>query len=201
MAEPRRPRAATVEKRAQLLDVTEEIMLDEGYAAVSSRSVAGRAGIPASLVHYHFPTLDDLFVAVLTRRADRNVERIAAALASDEPLRAWWAVASDPRGTALFTELIAAANHRDALKAEVGDLARQVRKIQMDALASVLGEYGVDTDDFPPALVAAAVQGLSIVLVQDRVRGFDTAHEEAAAAMARLVDRLEARRKRRRRPR
>ena len=51
-------------------------MLEDGYAAVSSRSVAAAVGIQAPLVHYYFPTLDDLFVAVLAapsrpeRRAD-----------------------------------------------------------------------------------------------------------------------------------
>src|SRR5215470_4446736 len=95
---PRRARAASAEKRARLLDATEEIILREGYAAVSSRSVAARVGIQAPLVHYYFPTLDDLFVAVLRRRAEKNVERMEAALASAEPLRAWWDLASDPRG-------------------------------------------------------------------------------------------------------
>ena len=52
-------------------------MLEDGYAAVSSRSVAAAVGIQAPLVHYYFPTLDDLFVAVLERRAGRNVERMA----------------------------------------------------------------------------------------------------------------------------
>src|SRR4051812_45599144 len=110
--EPRRRRAATAEKRARLLDATEDIMLREGYAAVSSRSVAACVGIQPSLVHYYFPTIDDLFVAVLRRRAEPNVERMAAALASPEPLLAWWDLASDPRGAALFVELLAAANHR-----------------------------------------------------------------------------------------
>jgi AcrR family transcriptional regulator len=194
MTEPRRPRAATAEKRTRLLDVTEEIMLREGYAAVSSRSVAAKAGIQAPLVHYYFPTIDDLFVAVFRRRAKRNVERMGTALASPEPLRAWWHLASDPRGTALLMELMAAANHRPPLKAEVGELARDVRRMQMDTLAAVLEEYGVDADEFPPALVAAAIQGLSIVVVQDQAGGYDTSHDQAAAAMSRLVARLEERR-------
>src|SRR4051794_3610066 len=108
MAEARRRRAATEEKVARLLDVTEEIILQEGYAAVSSRSVAARAGIQAPLVHYYFPTIDELFVAVLRRRAEPNVDRMAAALGSPEPFRAWWQLASDPRGTALLLEFIAA---------------------------------------------------------------------------------------------
>ena len=61
----------------------------------------------------------------------------------------------------------------------------------MDALASILDVYGIDPEVFPPALVAAAVQGLALVVVQDEVRGFDTGHEEAKAAIVRLLDRLE----------
>ena len=191
MAEPRRPRAATAEKRTRLLDATEQIMLKDGYAAVTSRRVEADAGLK---LHYHFGTLDDLFVAVFRRRAERNVERMQAALTSPEPLRAWWELASDPRGTALLVELTAAANHRAALQAEVAKLARDVRRMQMDTLAAILGDYGIDAKEFPPAFVAAAVQGLALVIVEDQVRGFHTAHEEAAAAMTRLVGRLEARR-------
>lgn len=196
MAERRRPRAATEEKRRRILDATEEIMLKEGYAAVSSRSVATAVGIQAPLVHYYFATLDDLFASVLQRRAGRSVERMAEALASAEPLRAWWALASDPRGTAMFVELLAAANHRPALRAEVGSIARDLRRMQLEALDTLLEEYGIDAELFPPALVAAAVQGLAFGAVQDQAAGYDTAPEEAIAAMDRLVDRLEARRSR-----
>jgi AcrR family transcriptional regulator len=199
MAEPRRPRAATLEKRTRLLDATEEIMLKDGYAAVSSRSVAAAVGIQAPLVHYYFPSLDDLFIAVLTRRAGRNVERMAAALASPEPLRAWWALASDTRGTAMFVELLAAANHRPALKAEVGAIAREVRRMQVEALETLLGEYGIDAADFPPPLVAAALQGLAFSAVQDLVAGYDTDPDVAIAAMERFIDRLESGRRQRRR--
>jgi AcrR family transcriptional regulator len=190
----RRPRPATEEKRARLLDAAEEIMLKDGYAAISSRSVAAAVGIQPPLVHYHFPTIDDLFVAVLRRRAGRNVERMEEALASAEPLRAWWELASDPRGTALFVELMAAANHRPPLKAEVAVVARQVRAMQMERLATLLDEYGLDAERFPPALVAATMQGLAFGVVQDQVAGYDTAADEAAAAMGRLVADLEQQR-------
>jgi AcrR family transcriptional regulator len=190
----RRPRAATEEKRARILDATEEIMLKDGYAAVSSRSVAAAVGIQAPLVHYYFPTLDDLFVAVLQRRAGPNVDHLARALASPRPLEAWWRLASDPRGTALFVELLAAANHRPALKAEVGAIARDVRRMQVDALATLLGEYGLDPAELPPALVAATIQGVAFSAVQDLAAGYDTSPAEAIAAMDRLVARLEDRR-------
>src|SRR5690349_8535012 len=151
MVEARRPRAATAEKRVRILDAAEQIMLKDGYAAVTTRRVEAEAGIK---LHYHFGSLDDLFVAVLRRRAERSVERLGEALTSDEPLRAWWALASDPRGTALLVELTAAANHRAPLQAELALLARDARRMETEALAAILDDYGIDGDEFPPSLVA-----------------------------------------------
>jgi AcrR family transcriptional regulator len=201
MAEPRRRRASAEEKLTRLLDATEEIILEEGYAAVSSRSVAARAGIQAPLLHYYFPTIDELFVAVLRRRSEPNVERMKAAMGSPEPFKAWWELASDPRGTALLLEFVAAANHRPALKAEVGKAAYQVRRMQMQTLEAILPEYGLDPQDFPPAFIAAAMQGIAFAIVADEAAGFDTAHGEARAGMDRLVGLLEKRRTKRGRAR
>lgn len=196
MAEVRRRRASSEAKQARLLDVTEELLLAEGYAAVSSRTVAARAEINPSLVHYYFPTIDDLFVAVLVRRADGVVARMEEALTADRPLLAWWDVATDPRGAAFFLEVLAAANHRPALKAEVGELARRVRAVQMEALARLLPEYGLDEELFPPALVAATVQGVAFGLTQDLAAGFDTRPDEGLTAARALVARLERERAR-----
>lgn len=197
MAEPRRRRASSEAKQARMLDVTEEILLAEGYAAVSSRNVAARAEINPSLLHYYFPTIDDLFIAVLARRSESVVARMEDALTAERPLLAWWGVATDPRGAAFFLELLAAANHRPALKAEVGELARRVRAVQMAALERLLPEYGLDRHQFPPALVAAAVQGVAFGLTQDLAAGFDTHADEGLAAARALVDRLERERERR----
>lgn len=166
-------------------------MLRDGYAAVTSRRVEAEAGLK---LHYHFGTLDELFVAVVRRHGESNVARLADAFASPEPLRAWWRLVSEPRGNTLLVELTAAANHRPALKAEVATFAREVRRMQLRALESILDDYGIDRDAFPPALVAAAVQGLAFVMAHDKVAGFDTAHEDASAAMTRVVDSLEERR-------
>ena len=194
MATTRRPRASTEAKRQRILDAAEEIILEQGYAAVSSRSVAGRVGIQPPHLHYYFATIDDLFVGVLTRRSERTVERMAEVLDSEEPLRTWWALASDQRGTALFVELLAAANHRPALREVVGEIARDVREMQIARLRDLLPQYGIDPDEVPPVLVAAAMQGLAFGVVTDQAAGYATRADEAAAAMDRYLTRLEARR-------
>jgi AcrR family transcriptional regulator len=166
-------------------------MMRDGYAAVTSRRVEAEAGVK---LHYHFGTLDDLFIAVVRRHGESTVARLTDALASPEPLRAWWRLVSEARGNTLLVELTAAGNHRPAMQAEVATFAREVRRMQIQALDSILDDYGIDRDVFPTALVAAAVQGLAFVMAHDQVAGFDTAHGEASAAMARLVDRLEKQR-------
>jgi AcrR family transcriptional regulator len=190
-AQTRRPRAATPEKRRRILDAAELIMLGDGYAAVTSRRLESETGLK---VHYHFGSIDELFIAIVRRRGERNVARLADALASPEPLRSWWRLASDRRGSRLLVEITTAANHRPALQAEVAAFARETRRMQIDALDTILAEYGIDRDEFPPALLAAAMQGLAFAMAYDQVAGFDTAQTEAADGMDRLLVRLEARR-------
>src|SRR5262245_30812380 len=102
MAAPRRTGSETSETRAVLLDTVERVMLQDGYAAVSSRRIAKEAGVTPALVHYYFATLDDLFLAVLRRRADQQLERHQRFLASAQPLRALWAFSRDQAGTGLL---------------------------------------------------------------------------------------------------
>jgi len=197
VAAPRRPRSATPEKRQRLLDAAEQVMIRDGYAAVTTRRVEAEAGLK---LHYHFGTLDDLFIAVVCRRGEETVTRLADALGSPEPLRAWWQLMSEPRGNRLLVELTAAANHRPALQAQVAAFAQRVRRMQIEALEALLDEYGMDRNEFPPALVASAVQGLAFAMAYDQASGFDTAQDEATAGIERLLDRLEERRRRTRSP-
>jgi AcrR family transcriptional regulator len=166
-------------------------MLKDGYAAVTSRRLEAETGLK---VHYHFGSLDDLFIAVVRRRGEANLSLMANALASPEPLRAWWRLASDRRGSRLLVEITAAANHRPAIQVEVAAFAREIRRLQLDALDQLLAEYGIDEDTFPPSLVAPTMQGLAFAMAYDQVSGFETAQDEASAAMERLLDRLEAHR-------
>jgi AcrR family transcriptional regulator len=164
-------------------------MLRDGYASVTSRRLEAETGLK---VHYHYGTLDELFIALVRRRGEGNVARLADALESPEPLRAWWRLASDRRGSRLLVEITAAANHRPALQAEVAEFAREARRLQIEALDTFLEEYGIDRDEFPPALVAATMQGLAFAMAYDQVAGFDTAQDEASVAMEQFLHRMEA---------
>ena len=112
----------------------EAIIRDEGYAAVSARTLADRVGLKRPIVHYYFRSIDDLLIAVIRRGAERMLARLEAAVASDEPLRAVWEVHSDPSQAALTLEWSALANRRAAVRAEVARRSEQFREFQTRAL-------------------------------------------------------------------
>src|SRR6476620_2456562 len=86
--------------RAQLVDAAERLLVEEGYAAVTSRRVAAKAGLKPQLVHYYFRTMDDLFLEVFRRRAEENFARFERTMREDGSLRALWELNVDPRGAA-----------------------------------------------------------------------------------------------------
>jgi AcrR family transcriptional regulator len=187
----RRIGSVTPKTRGVLLDVTEQIMLEEGYAAVSSRRVAAKAGVTAALVHYYFPTLDDLFIAVYRRRTDRNLERLASELQGDRPLHVIWDYATDRTGTALTAEFLALANHRKAIQAEIAETAERMRKIQLDALTGVLEQYGLDSDLFSPAAVVVLMSAIPRVIIIEEALGINTGHPEALALVEHYLEEFE----------
>src|ERR1700733_3714063 len=119
MTSARRIGAPDAKNRGVLLDAAEHLMLEEGYAAVTSRRVAEKAGLKPQLVHYYFRTMDDLFLAAFRRRAEGALRRQAPVVEPGRALRALWALSDDPTNTALTMEFAALANHRKSIRTEI----------------------------------------------------------------------------------
>ena len=86
MTSARRIGAPEAKNRVVLLDAAEQLLLEEGYASVTSRRVAEKAGLKPQLVHYYFRTMEDLFLAVFHRRAEEGLAVLTTALQSPQPL-------------------------------------------------------------------------------------------------------------------
>jgi len=191
MATTRRTGTETSKTRARLLDVTERLMLDEGYAAVSSRRVASEAGVTGALIHYYFPTLDDLFLAVFRRGAERNLERHARALESKQPLRKLWEFSIEPAGGVLLIEFVALANHRKSIRREIANYAKRFRRLQIELLADRFSEYGIDPVELPVETLLVLIAGVSRSIVLEDGLGMTLGHEETLAFVERWLERFE----------
>ena len=192
MTATRRIGAEDSKTRSELLDAAQHLMLEEGYAAVTSRRVAAKAGLKPQLVHYYFRAMDDLFLALFRRGAEQNLERQARALASPQPLRALWAFSSEPGGAALIQEFSALANHRKPIRAEIAAYAERFRSLQADALASVFAEYAIDPEAFPPDAVLVVITAISRIMGLEERLGVTIGHAETRALVERFLARFES---------
>ena len=199
MTSPHRLSAKGSRTRAAVIAATEALMLEEGYAAVTFRNVAARAGVNPGNVQYYFPTIDDLFLGLLRDRTQGIVDRLEAAAETDQPLRAVWEYASDERGSALLMEFLALANHRKAIRDEIGAGGERVRQAQLAAVAAKWPEYALDDAAFPPPAAVFLISAIPRMLQLERSVGTRTGHDEVLALVRRYLDQLEPRRPRPRR--
>jgi AcrR family transcriptional regulator len=174
-----------------LVAATSQIMLEEGYAAATSRRVAAKAGVKPALVHYYFPTMDELYLAVFRRGAAIYLERQREALASDRPLHAFWATLTEPKDTRLLLEFMGLANHRKEIRAEISAWSERWREQQITALSLIVGEHELDTDEFPPAALAVVIASIGRTLILEQGLGTYGGHDEAVALVNRFLDRFE----------
>jgi len=180
--------------RTALLDAAERLMLDEGYAAVSSRRLASRAGLDPGLIYYYFGTMDDLFIALFRRGAERSLERQAQALSSEQPLWGLWDMAHDPSDTALSGEFVALANHRKAIRAEIAAYSKKFRRMQLEMVTRVFESHRIDDESWPPAFVLLLLTSISRQLRIEETFGIDIGHAKTIAFIERRIRGLEGER-------
>jgi len=187
---PRRIGAEDSNTRARLLDAAERLLLEEGYAAVTSRRVAAKAGLKPQLVHYYFRTMDDLFLEVFRRRADQGFAQFERAVAADGSLRALWQLNTDIGGAAFNIEFVALANHRKAIRAEVARYAERFRAAQLEAVTAALAALGITDEQLPPIVALLMMTGLTQVISLEGALGVTAGHDVTLAFIEQAIARV-----------
>jgi TetR/AcrR family transcriptional regulator, transcriptional repressor for nem operon len=200
-AASRRVGAETSKTRDALLNCVEKMMLEEGYASVSYRALATKAGVTPSLVQYYFPSLDDIFLAAIQRYSEHNLAILAKALEarSDDPLHALWDFSWDEATGALMTEFMALGNHRKSIQSAIADVTNQVRRIEIEALTRKFGKGARLDGDLSLGAVALLVTGIPKFLNLEEGVGVNAAHAEVIKAIEKYLDSIEKRSVRRKR--
>lgn len=163
------------QRRAQLLDAAEELLVTAGGAELSMRAVAAAAGVRLGHLQYYFPTHAALVAAVLERVLDRSAQRLAPLLApagppgapgageaagargpatdstTEELVRALLAEQEDTRLVRLFAELWALAARDEAVSGAV-------RAFYAEYRAKVAAFLADRRPDLPEAAVRGRAQ-------------------------------------------
>jgi len=165
-----------------LQDAAERLLIEVGYAALTTRKVAAEAGVNHGLVHYYFGSMEELLLQVLERFTDRLIERQAAMYEADAPFLEKWRTAmrwleEDVRDgyPKVWWELQAMAWNQREMHARLVHVDEVWRVLLRTHFASALDEYGID---FPleatVALVIAFNKGVQI----EQLSGIDSGHRE-----------------------
>jgi AcrR family transcriptional regulator len=86
---------AEQDTRLRILAAAKGVLLEVGYANLSTRGIADAAGVPLSQIHYHFGTKQNLMLAVLDLENRMRLARQAAMYEAGKPLWEQWLQACD----------------------------------------------------------------------------------------------------------
>lgn len=164
-----------------LLDATERVMREEGYAAASSRRIAEEAGVKQQLVYYYFHTMDDLLLAAFTRRTTAALERIDQEVASGKPAQTIWESWNNTVDAKLVFEFVALANHHDGVRDEVNRFGKIARQKHAAAIARQFEERGVDAGPLTPDALAFLLYSTALILGRESAMGMTDGHADVRA--------------------
>lgn len=191
MASKRRMGPQNAATRSVLMDATEAVMREEGYAAVTSRRVAEKAGVNQQTVYYYFQTMDDLLLSTYRRRTRQVSEKLEQAFATDRPLHALWHASSNPFDAALTMEYLALANHNEAIRRETIEFGERMRRLDNEEITERISRNSPDPEAVSPLSVFMAINYLAHLVGFEAALGIRGGHKDVRALVEWSLRQLE----------
>jgi TetR/AcrR family transcriptional regulator len=172
----------------RFLDAAERLLVDIGYAAITTRKLADEASANLGLVHYYFGSMEELFIQVLERFTDRLIARQRAMYASPAPYIEKWREAmryieEDRPYQKIWWELQAMAWNRPEFRARVTGVHDAWREAMRAAVHEALGRYQMADGDFTTEAWVTLIVTLNEGIILERLSGIDRGHDELLAAI------------------
>ena len=172
---------------AALLDAAERLLVEVGYARITTRKLAEEAGVNHGLVHYYFGSNEALLVRALERFTDGLIARQRELYASDLPFVEKWRtamrylVAEDQTYEKIWLELQALGWNDPGLRARLAKVNDEWRTVLTEAFAEPHRQLGIE---MPLEALVALVMTFNLGIIVERLGGIDTGH----AALLEWID-------------
>jgi AcrR family transcriptional regulator len=191
--------SARTESENAFLDAAERLLIEVGYSGISTRRVAEEAGANHGLVHYYFGSMENLFVRVLERFTERLIARQREMYARPDisALEKWTTAmgylesdlaAGYPK---IWLELQALGWNRPDIAERVGQVNRQWRAVLTEAFDEMMGQYGLDREQFPLAAMVSLAMTFNEGIMVERLSGISAGHRELMEMVGRWLESLE----------
>jgi AcrR family transcriptional regulator len=188
---------ARVEATEALLDAAEHLLVEVGYAGITTRKLAERAGVNHGLVHYYFGSMEDLLLRVVERFTEQLIARQKTMYAADIPFIEKWRQAmrfldEDAKSGyhKVWYEMQAMGWNNDAVRDRVQKVQEQWMQVVTDAFDTGLAELGVDRRRYPVKGIVALVVTFNNGIILERLSGIDSGHRELLRMIDRMLERL-----------
>jgi len=157
---------ANIDTSGRILEAARACLLADGYAAMSTRKVADRAGVPLSQIHYHFGSKEELILSMLRHENDTLLQRQGELFARDIPISQQWSLACDffdqdldSGYVRVLHEMIAAGWSSEVVGQEVRTMLVGWSRV-LSELAAKAGRAGIRHPDFGPQDISALVSAV-----------------------------------------
>jgi AcrR family transcriptional regulator len=181
MREPALKTTARSASEEALLDAAERLLVDVGYAGVTTRRLAEEAGVNHGLVHYYFGSIENVLIRTLERFTERLTQRQREMYAADIPFIEKWGTAmrylveEDVRYEKVWLELQALAWNRPEMRERLAPVDAEWRAVLTDAFAKPREELGID---MPLDALVSLVVTFNFGIMVERLSGITTGHAE-----------------------
>jgi AcrR family transcriptional regulator len=164
-----------------LFDAAERLLVELGYAGITTRRLAEEAGVNHGLVHYYFGSNENLLVQMLERFTARLINRQEELYAADLPFVEKWRTAmrhlmsDDIAYEKVWLELQAMGWNNDELRERLARVNSEWRRVLTEAFAVPHRELGIE---MPLEALVSLVVTFNIGIMVERLGGIDAGHDE-----------------------
>jgi AcrR family transcriptional regulator len=180
------------------LDAAERLLIEVGYAGITTRRLASEAGLNQGLVHYYFGSLDEVLLQALQRFTTRLIERQRSLYEADVPFIDQWRRAMEyleqdlaagyPK---IWLELQALGWNRPEIRERIARVNEQWRAVLTEAFEKAADEYGLEPPELPLGAVVSLVMTFNQGIELERLSGISQGHDELLAWIDRWLESLE----------
>jgi TetR/AcrR family transcriptional regulator len=181
VAQPASKTSARSTAEDALLDAAERLLVEVGYAGITTRRLAEEAGINHGLVHYYFGSNENLLLRALERFTDRLTARQQELYASDEPFIEKWRtamrylVSEDATYEKVWLELQALAWNNPDMREPLAAVNADWRRVLTEAFEEPHRELGIA---MPLEALVSLVMTFNLGIMVERLGGIEAGHRE-----------------------
>jgi AcrR family transcriptional regulator len=181
VSQPARKTSARTTAEDELLDAAERLLVDIGYAGITTRRLAEEAGINHGLVHYYFGSNENLLLRALERFTERLIERQRELYASDLPFIEKWRTAmrfllsEDVTYEKVWLELQALGWNHPELRQRLARVNAEWRAVLTEAFAEPHRELGLK---MPLEALVSLVITFNVGIMVERLGDIEAGHHE-----------------------